>query len=116
MTTDKARDKFGLRRVEHLAGTARLFNHRIVDHNDFIGQRQSLVLPMGDVEKGNPGFGLQFFQLAAHPDAQERVEGGQRFIEQQDLRIGGQGTGQIRPLLLAARQLRRQAIIRRVED
>ncbi len=50
------------------------------------------------------------FSSLAHPDAQERVERRERLVEQQDLRVGDQRAGQRHALLLAARELGRQAL------
>ena len=47
-------------------------------------------------------------QLAAHPQAQELVEGRERLVEQQDARLGDERPGQRHALLLPARELGRQ--------
>ncbi|MGY4489097.1 hypothetical protein ACVWWR_008288 [Bradyrhizobium sp. LM3.2] len=48
-------------------------------------------------------------QLAAHPDPQERIERGERLVEQEDLRLGDQRAGERHALLLAAGELGRQS-------
>jgi hypothetical protein len=48
-----------LRRVEDLARRAGLFDHRVVHHDDLVGQRQRLVLAVGDVDEGDAQLALQ---------------------------------------------------------
>ena len=86
MAADELRNETGFGGVEHIACRTRLFDHRVVHHDDLVGQGQCLVLPVGDVDEADAQFRLQLFQLATHTDAQERVERGQRFIQQQNLR------------------------------
>ena len=50
---------------------------------------------------------LPALQLGAHLDAQERIERGQRLVEEQHLGLGDERAGQRHALLLAARELRR---------
>ncbi len=79
------------------------------DHHQ-VGQGHGLLLAVGDVDEADAELHLQPLQLLAHPDPQERIEGGQGLIQQQDARIGDQGAGQRHPLLLAARELGRLAL------
>ena len=65
---------------------------------------------MGDVDERDAKFALQAFQFAAHADPQKRIEGRQRFVQQQNLRFGDQGAGKGDTLLLAAGKLRRQTV------
>ena len=65
---------------------------------------------MGNMDEADAELALQAAQLGAHPEAQEWVERGQRFVEQQDLRLGDERAGECHALLLAARQLGRQAV------
>jgi hypothetical protein len=51
---------------------------------------------------------LQPLQLAAHLDAEERIERRKRLVEQEDLRLGNKRAGERHPLLLAAGELRRK--------
>ena len=53
---------------------------------------------------------LQALQFLAHAHAQKRVERRQRLVEQQHLRLGDQRARQRDALLLAAGELRRQAL------
>ncbi|MCY1450860.1 hypothetical protein D9M71_676970 [compost metagenome] len=60
---------------------------------------------MGDVDEGDAEVLLQLGQHALHAHAEVRVEGAQRFVEQQDRRLGDQRAGQGHALALAAGQL-----------
>lgn len=63
---------------------------------------------MGDDHHGLalPGQGLQ---LEHDPVEGDLVEGGRRFVAQEDGRVGDEGAGDGRALLLAGRKLARQA-------
>ena len=57
---------------------------------------------MGDVNESDANPLLDFAQLIAHVLAQLQVEGGERFIQQQDLGFHRKGAGNGHTLLLAA--------------
>ena len=57
-----------------------------------------------------PSSRLQALQLAAHLQAQELVERRERLVEQEHARIGDERAGQRHALLLAAGELRRDAV------
>ena len=77
----------------------------LVHHHHEVGERERLVLAVGDVDEGNAEPPLQPPQLGAHAHAQERVERRQRLVEQQDLRMGDERARQRDALLLAAGEL-----------
>ena len=78
-------------------------------HDDHqIGQRHCLVLAVRDMDEGDAELALQPLQLLAHAHPQERVEGGERLVEQQHPWLGDQRPRQRNPLLLSAGELRRQ--------
>jgi len=106
----KLRDELRARRVEHVAGGACLFNHRVVHDDNVVRQGQRFVLAMCDVNEADPQLLLQLAQLCPHPHTQERIKRRQRLIQQQNLRSGDQCTRKRDPLLLSARQLVGQAI------
>ena len=60
---------------------------------------------MGDVDRGDAELALQRADLLAQGDADLGVERRQRLVEQQDLRLDGEGAGQRHALLLAAGEL-----------
>jgi hypothetical protein len=63
-----------------------------------------------DVNEGDGQRALQALQLLAHLDAQERVQRGQRLVQQQHARPGDQRAGQRATLLLTGGKLRRQPL------
>ncbi len=58
---------------------------------------------MRDEKKGDADFALQGLQFALHLFAEVGVEGGERFVEQQELWPIHEGASQRHALLLAAR-------------
>ncbi len=60
---------------------------------------------MGDKDECNPGFALQAFQFDLHFLAQLQIQRGQGLIQQQNLGMRRQRTGQRDALLLTTRQL-----------
>ncbi len=78
-------------------------------HRDPVGERQRLLLVVGDIERGDAEPVDQRAQLAAqlHPDA--GIERRHRLVEQQHFGIGGERAGQRDALLLAAGKLVRIA-------
>ena len=95
---------------EDLVRRAALLDAAVVHHDDQVGERHGFVLAVRDVNEGDAEILLQALQLGAHLDAQERVERGERLVEQQDLRVGDQRAGERHALLLAARKLRRKTL------
>ena len=55
-------------------GVAGLLDAALVHHDDEIGERERLVLPVRDMDEGNFELLLQAAQFGAHPHAQERIE------------------------------------------
>ena len=108
MAADEAGHEFGAGAVEDLARGALLLDPALVHHHDVVGQRQRLVLAVGDLDEGDAELFLQALQLAAHPHPQERIERRERLVEEQDLRLGDQCARQRHALLLAAGELRRE--------
>ncbi len=64
---------------------------------------------------GEPERALQALDLDLHVETQVAVERGERLVEQQDRRLDRERTGERHPLLLAARELARQAIAEAAE-
>ncbi len=109
VAADEAGDEGGGRALEHRAGIGRLLDAAAIHHHHEVGQRHRLLLAVGDVHEGDAELGLQPLQLGPHPHPQERIEGRERLVEEQHLRAGDEGAGERDALLLAARELRRQA-------
>ena len=65
---------------------------------------------MGHVDRGDPELALDRPDLLAQGDPDLGVEGRQRLVEEQDLRLDRERPGERDALLLAARQLARVAV------
>ncbi len=98
------------RRNEDVARAGRLLDAALGHDHDRVGDGDRLELGVGDVDEGDAELLLHATQLAAHAQAQIFIEGGERLVEQQHARIGDQGARQCNALLLAARELGRQAV------
>ena len=60
---------------------------------------------MRDIDKRDPGTLLYCTQFRSHPLAQLQIQCGQRFIKEQNLRLGTKRPGNGHPLLLATGKL-----------
>ena len=77
-----------------------------IPHNDdSIRQRQCLFLVMGYINHGNPEFFLQLFNNDSEAYPYFCIQGTQRFIKQQHLRLNGNRPPQRNPLLLPTAEL-----------
>ena len=94
--------------VEHV-GRGDLLGAAVAHDHDAVGERQRLVLAVGDEEGGDPQPLLQVAHLLAQALAQVLVEAGEGLVEEQDLRLEHEGAGERHPLLLAAGELMRHA-------
>ena len=65
-----------------------------------VSQSDGFRLGMGDVDEGDAQIILQSLEFHPHSQPQEFVERRQGFVEQQNLRVGDQRTGQRHALLL----------------
>ena len=74
MAAHKLRNKTGFGGVEHIACRTRLFDHRVIHHDDLVGQGQCFVLPVGDVDEADAQAPFAASSARPHPDAQERVQ------------------------------------------
>ena len=92
-----------------LAGRAGLEEHAALENGDPVGERHRLRLIVGDVHEGDAGPSLEVLQLPAHPLAELRVEVRQGLVQEKDPGLDHQAPGQRHPLLLASRQLAREA-------
>ncbi len=79
-------------------------------HRDAVGQGQRLGLIMRDVDGRLAEPALQAAELVAHLDPQLQVQVGERLVEHQDLWFEHQRAGDRNPLLLPARELRRETL------
>ena len=107
---DERRHERRRREVVDLERRADLLDPALAHDHDPVGQRERLLLVVGDVDGGDPELALDRPDLLAQDDPDLGVERGQRLVEQQDLRLDGQRAGEGHALLLAAGQLVRVAV------
>ena len=93
-----------------LRAAAALLDAAVVHHDDEVGQRHGLFLGMGDVDESHAELALPALQLRPHIDVEERIESGERLVEEQRLGLGDERAGQRHALLLATRQLSRRRL------
>ncbi|MNQ69869.1 hypothetical protein D3C85_844860 [compost metagenome] len=82
----------------------RLHQSTVAHHRQLIGEGQRFALIMGDQDGGDPRFRQQTRDQFAHARAQAGIERGERFIQQHQPWLLGQGSCQRHPLLLTAGQ------------
>src|SRR5438132_14313086 len=73
------------------------------EHGDSLAQSKHFVTAMGHVKNGNAMRFVPAAEIVENARFGGSVERGQGFVEQQDARVGHQGTGECDPLALAAR-------------
>ena len=76
-----------------------------VHDDDGVGHSQGLFLIVGGVNEGDVHLALQALEFQLHLLAQLEVQGAQRLVEKQDLRLIDQAAGDGHALLLAAGHL-----------
>ena len=91
--------------VVQLQRRADLFDAPTVEHHHLVGQGHGFDLVVGHVDHGRLQFFMQARQLQAHLHAQGGVEVGQRFVEQEDLRVAHNRSANRHALALATRKL-----------
>src|SRR5690606_1146962 len=72
---------------------------------DAAADLQRLVEVVADEDDGLFQLLLQFYQLILKVLTDQRVEGGERLVHQQDVGLGGEGAGEADALLHATRKL-----------
>ena len=80
-----------------------------VEQGDAVGQLDGLVEVVGHEHDRLVDPGLEPEQLVLEAAADDRVDGAERLVHEEDRRVGGQGPGHAHPLLLAAGELVRVA-------
>ena len=88
-----------------LVRRADLFQAPVVEDADPVAHGQGLLLVMGDEDEGDAERALQFLEFHLHLLPELQVQGAQRLVQQQDLRLHHQRPGQRHALALAAGQL-----------
>ena len=110
MVPTKAGREAAQRLAVDLERRADLLDIALVHHADAVGDRQRLLLVVGDVDGGDAEAALDVADILAQLDAQLRVEIGQRLVHEQQRRADRHGARQADALLLAAGHLGRQAV------
>ncbi len=91
--------------VVDVLGRAGLLDAAVAHHHDLVGERERLLLVVGHEQGTGAGRSQDRHDLLAQRLAEPGVERGERLVEQDDLGIRGQSTGQRHALALTARQL-----------
>ncbi len=91
------------RSAVQLLGGAAVLEPGAVHDGDPVGEGERLDLVVGDVQDGDFGqLAVQSGQFGEHPGAEAGVEGGERFVQEQNPGPDGQRAGDGDALLLAA--------------
>ncbi len=106
---EEAREALVGRVLVQLRRSGLLDDPPVAQDGDRVGQRQRLLLVVGDEHRRHALLSQQRVDLLAHAAAQRRVQRGERLVQQQRLRTSGQRAGERHALLLAAGELVRQA-------
>ena len=104
-----------LRPQVELVRAAALEQPALVHDADAVGERERLLLVVGDEDRGDAQLALDPAHGAPQLLADAGVERAERLVQQQHLRPVRQRARQRDALLLAARELRRQALVHAVE-
>ena len=107
---DEAGDEAVGRHLVHARHGVDLLDLAVVEHRDAIRHRQRLALVVRHVDEGHAELAVQVLQLDLHVLAQLLVERAERLVHQHELRVEHERAGQRDALLLAARELARQAV------
>ncbi len=99
------------RPVVDLARAPPLLDPSLVEDRDVVGDVERLLLVVRDQHRRHAGLGLQATQPLPQVVADLGVERAERLVEQQHLRLDGERPRERHPLALAARQLRRVALL-----
>ena len=102
---DEIRDEGACRIAIDLLRSADLLDSALIHHDDLVGHGQRFLLIVRDHDGGHAEPLLQRADLAAQAQAFQRIERGQRLVQQQEPRRSRQGAGQRDALLLAAGEL-----------
>ena len=103
--TDEMGNEGGGRPGVDLGGAAHLLDAAAVHHHDAVGHGERLLLVVRDHDGGDAEPALQRLDLVAQAHAHARIQRGQRLVEQQQRRRGGERPGERHALLLATREL-----------
>src|SRR6478609_12085416 len=106
---DEARQPRVGRAAVQVLGRRALGDAAVTQGRDPVGDRQRLVLVVGDQHRRGAGAAEDLLDIGADAGPQVRVQRGERLVEQDHGGLDGQRAGQCDPLLLAAGELMRVA-------
>ncbi len=107
---DEPRDEGRRRVLVHLRRRADLLDPPLVEDGDAVAHRQRLFLVVRHVDERHPELLLELLQLDLQLLAELQVEGAERLVEQQRLRVADERPRERNALPLAARELTRLAV------
>ena len=100
---------------DDLLGGAGLHDPAVLHDRDAAADADGLVEVVGDEDGGLVELRRQGHELLLELAPDERVEGGEGLVHEQDLGVGGQSAGEPHPLLHPAGELAREAVLVAVE-
>ena len=112
---DQAQRERGARIAIDLARRSLLLDPSVVHHDQAIGDLHRLVRVVGDQQRRHAVALVQLAQARPQLGPDADVEGGERLVEQQHLRMGGERSRQRHALTLAAGELARQPALEALE-
>ena len=112
---DEAGDEAVRRKVVELLLGPDLLDHAARHDDQAVGHRQRFLLIVGDHQGREPQGALELADLDPHLLAELGVEVRERLVEEEQLRLDDERAGQRHALLLAARQLAREAVAEALE-
>ena len=108
---DEGRDKDVPRALVDGLRTRRLLDLALVHDSNAVGDRECLLLIMGDIDRRDADLFLYRADRGPHLHAQLCIEIGKRFIHEQYARMDDDGTSKCNALLLTARETFGKAIL-----
>ena len=112
---DERHDELARGLVVELARAADLLELAVVDDGDLVGDLHRLVLVVRDEHRRHVDDVVQLAQPLAELGANARVEGAERLVEEQHLRLGRERAREAHALPLPARELRGVAVAEALE-
>ena len=91
---DEVGDEPGGGVLVNFLGSAHLEESPFVHHPDAVAHGERLLLIVGHIDEGDPHPRLQLLQFYLHGLAELEVEGAERLVEEQNLRLVHQGPGE----------------------
>ena len=113
--SDKVRDEGVGRLIINILGSSDLLGTALAHDHDLVRHGKCLFLIMGDIYKSDSELVVHVLELDLHLLAHFQIQGAQRLVQEQDLRLIDQGTRDRDPLLLSAGQSLDSAALKSLE-